>query len=69
MLESSSSAANLPQKNVYIPAINGSSPSSSRTEPIANQEYSHWLNFNSNNAENCMIAFHLIMLTTFFAYF
>ncbi|XP_019460388.1 PREDICTED: calmodulin-binding transcription activator 4 isoform X1 [Lupinus angustifolius] len=57
MLEPSSSAANLSQKNVYIPAINqGNSPSSSRREPIASQENSHWLNFNRNNAENSIFS-------------
>ncbi|RDY09637.1 Calmodulin-binding transcription activator 4, partial [Mucuna pruriens] len=64
----SSSAGKLPQKNVYMPAGNENSVSSSRRVPVANQENSHWLNFNSNNAENCMIYFHLVNLT-FLAYF
>ncbi|XP_061336950.1 calmodulin-binding transcription activator 4-like isoform X2 [Gastrolobium bilobum] len=49
MLESckSSSAAKLPQKNAYMPAGNENSPSSSRREPVANQENNNWLNFNN----------------------
>ncbi|RYR16992.1 hypothetical protein Ahy_B03g061808 isoform B [Arachis hypogaea] len=56
----SSSTARLPQKNVYMPAgkylKQENSPSSSRKEPIANQDDSHWLNFNSNNTENSVFS-------------
>ncbi|KAJ1407339.1 P-loop containing nucleoside triphosphate hydrolase [Sesbania bispinosa] len=44
-----SSAAKVPQKNVYMPAGNENSPSSSRREPVVNQENCCWLNFNNNN--------------------
>ncbi|KAK7247010.1 hypothetical protein RIF29_41886 [Crotalaria pallida] len=57
MLESSSSAAKLPQENIYMPALNENLPSSSsRREPISNPESSHWLNFNSNNAETSIFS-------------
>ncbi|XP_020229866.1 calmodulin-binding transcription activator 4 isoform X2 [Cajanus cajan] len=52
----SSSAVKLPQKNVYMPTGNENSLSSSRTVPVSNQENSHWLNFNSNNAENSVFS-------------
>ncbi|KAK7400028.1 hypothetical protein VNO78_11226 [Psophocarpus tetragonolobus] len=52
----SSSAVKLPQKNYYLQAGNENSLSSSRTVPMSNQENSHWLNLNSNNAVNSVFS-------------
>ncbi|KAK2384144.1 calmodulin-binding transcription activator [Trifolium repens] len=43
-------------KNVYIPAGNENSPSSSMREPVTNLEDGFWTNFNTNNAGNSVFS-------------
>ncbi|KAK7319028.1 hypothetical protein RJT34_03737 [Clitoria ternatea] len=52
----SSSAVKLPLNNVYMPAGNENTSSSSRRGSVANRENSHWPNFNSNNGENSIFS-------------